>query len=313
MSLVLQGRGCLASRWEVWVSWGAEPWVVQVLKVGYRLPFVSHPPLSPTPIPLPSYSPTSVRGLALSASVSDLRMKGAIELASSEPGFYSCLFVTPKVTGGWQPVIDLSRLNRFVRLSHFRMETSLSVLHSLRPRDWMILVDLQDAYLQVPVHPESRRYLRFCLCSQTFQFQVLCFGLSSALQVFTRVMAPISSIMHRYGYRILRYLDNWLVLGSSLQEITRARDFLLWLCRELGVQTNISKSSLTPTQTLDYLGMTRQSTPLRAFPTQARIRKVLSLSSKSSSPLESSRSAFGDLSWESCPRCPCSFRDLGSA
>ena len=30
---------------------------VQVLKVGYRLPFVSHPPLSPTPNPLPSYSP----------------------------------------------------------------------------------------------------------------------------------------------------------------------------------------------------------------------------------------------------------------
>ena len=141
------------------------------------------------PIPLPSYSPTSIRGLALSASVSDLRMKGATEPASSEPGFYSRLFVTPKVTAGWRPVIDLSRLNRFVRLSHFRMETSLSVLHSLCPEDWMISIDLQDGYLQVPVHPESRRYLRFCLGHQTFQFRVLCFGLSSTLQVFTRVVA----------------------------------------------------------------------------------------------------------------------------
>ena len=40
-------------------------------------------------------------------------------------------------------------------------------------------------------------------------------GLSSAPQVFTPVMAPISSIMHRHGFRILRYLDDWLVLGSS--------------------------------------------------------------------------------------------------
>ena len=257
------------------------------------------------PVPLPSYSPNSIWGLALSASVSDLQMKGAIEPASSEPGFYSRLFVTPKVTGCWQPVIDLSRLNRFVHLSRFRMETFLSVLHSLCPGDWMILVDLQDAYLQVPVHPESRLYLRFCLGDQTFQFRVLCFGLSSAPQVFTRVTAPISSIMHRYEYRILRYLDDWFVFGSSLQEITRARDFLLWLYSELGVQVNLSKSSLTPTQTLDYLGRTLQSTPLRAFLTQARIRKVLSLveefSSSREQPLSLWRSLLGVMSSMSAP------------
>ena len=134
MSLVSQGRGLL-SRWEVWESWGAEPWVVQVLKVGYSLPFVSRPPLSPTPVPLMSYSPTSVRGLALTAAVADLQNKDAIELASSESGFYSRLFVTSKVTGGWRLVIDLSRLNRFIRLSRFRMETAQSVLQSLRPGD----------------------------------------------------------------------------------------------------------------------------------------------------------------------------------
>ena len=58
--------------------------------------FSSRPPLLPTPIPLPSYSPSSVRGLALSASVKDLLSKGVIEPASSEPGFYSRLFVTAR-------------------------------------------------------------------------------------------------------------------------------------------------------------------------------------------------------------------------
>ena len=145
----------------------------------------------------------------------------------------------------------------------------------------MVSLDLQDAYLQVPVHLDSRRYLRFCIGPHTYQFRALCFGLSSAPQAFTRVMAPISSIMHRHGFRILRYLDDWLVLGSSLEEIVRARDFLLSLCEELGVFVNVAKSSLQPTQTIDYLGMPLQSTPLRAFPTQARIQKVLSLVSSS--------------------------------
>ena len=107
------------NHWEVWESWGADPWVVEVLRFSYRIPFRVIPSLSLVLIPLPSYSPNSVRGIALDAVVADLRVKGAVEPAPSGPGYYSRLFVTPKVTGGWKPVIDLSLLNR----SRFHMET----------------------------------------------------------------------------------------------------------------------------------------------------------------------------------------------
>ena len=100
----------------------------------------------------------------------------------------------------------------------------------------MMSLDLQDACLQVLVHPSSRHYLRFCVGDSVLQFRALCFGLSTAPYVFTRVMAPISFVMHRFRFRILRYLDDWLVLGSSFWDIVRAKDFLLWLCRELGVR-----------------------------------------------------------------------------
>ena len=139
----------------------------------------------------------------------------------------------------------------------------------------MVSLDLQGAYLQVPVHPSSRHFLRFCVGDSVLQFRALCSGLSTAPQVFTRVMAPISSIMHRYGFRILRYLDDWLVLGSSFREIVWARDFLLWLCQELGV--NLSKSSLTPSQTLDYLRIRHRTRLLRVFPTPKCVQKLSSL------------------------------------
>ena len=58
------GGGCLAARWEVWESWGAEAWVVQTLKVLYQQPFESRPPLSTVPLPLPSYSPNSIGGVS---------------------------------------------------------------------------------------------------------------------------------------------------------------------------------------------------------------------------------------------------------
>ena len=37
---------CLSLHWQAWRDRGAEPWVVEVLRVGYCLPFLSTPPLS---------------------------------------------------------------------------------------------------------------------------------------------------------------------------------------------------------------------------------------------------------------------------
>ena len=129
------------------------------------------------------------------------RCQGCCGACSSPfPGFYSRLFVVWKTSGSWSPVIDLSHLHRFVDVSPFQMETIQSVLLSVRQGDWMASIDLKEAYLQVPVHPASRHFLRFVFRDRVYQFKALCFGLSTALQVFTRVMAPVSAILHSMGY-----------------------------------------------------------------------------------------------------------------
>ena len=226
-----------------------DPWVVEALREGYRIPFFRPPPLSAEPIPMPSYAPTSVKGAALEEVTLALIAKGAVELAPLlSPGFYSRLFVVWKTSGLWQPVIDLSLLNRFVDVSHFQMETIQSVLLSVRQGDWMASIDLREAYLQVPVHPESRCFLRFVAHGCAYQFKALCFSLSTAPQVFTRVMALVSTILHSLGSRMRRYLDDWLVQSSSREGFLRDLGVVLSLCRELGIVVNPEKSNFTPSQ-----------------------------------------------------------------
>ena len=208
---------------------------MEVLRFSYRLPFLSAPPLSGAPLPMPSYSPASIKGAALEEVTLALVAKGAVELAPlPSPGFYSRLFVVWKTSGSWRPVIDLSHLNRFVDVSHFQMETIQSVLLSVRQGDWMASIDLKEAYLQVPIHPSSRHLLRFVFRDRVYQFKALCFGLSTALQVFTRVMAPVSAILHSMGIRMRRYLDDWLVQSSSRDSLVRDLQTVLSLCHELG-------------------------------------------------------------------------------
>ena len=254
-----------------------DAWVVEALRVVYRIPFDRRPPLSERPLSLPAYSPQSIKGVALTQELQTLLRKGAVEPAPQSPGFYSRLFLVQKASGSWRPIIDLSTLNDYVTSSYFHMETPQSVLRSIRPGDWMVSLDLQDAYLQVPVHHDSRRYLRFVVGGRSYQFRVFCFGLTTAPQVFTRIMAPVSAILHKYGVRMLRYLNDWLILASSELACLQSRDRLLTICTELGIQVNLTKSSLVPTQSLVYLGMEIRSLHFIAQPTPVRVSNLLRL------------------------------------
>ena len=142
---------------------------------------------------------------------------------------------------GWRPIIDLSTLNLPVIVSKFRVETAQSVLHLVLRRMTGWRLDLKDAYLQIPIHPRSRKFLRFTAGGRACQFKVLCFGLSIAPQVFTWVMAPVAGFLHRLGVRMLKYLDDWLITASSREEACLARDMVLQLCRELGIVFNLEK------------------------------------------------------------------------
>ena len=268
MTLPVRVGGCLAPHWRRWQAIGAETWVVTVLRDGYRVPLRTPPPLSRTPVSFPTYRAGSPRAQALRQEVEAMLAKGALEIARDPgPGFYSHLFLVEKASGGWRPVIDPSHLNDFVQLTSFKMETVASVLLSVREGDFLASLDLKDAYFQI--HRSSRKLLRFMSKGTVYQFQALCFGLSTAPQVFTRVFAVVSAWAHSYGIRLLRYLDDWLVLSSSEKEAKQAVQSLLSLCRTLGIVIN-EKSDLVPSQTAKYLGMTIDTEVGKVFPSLAR-------------------------------------------
>ena len=282
MTLPMRVGGCLSSHWRRWKEIGAETWVVTVLRDGYRVPFKdSPPPLARTPVSFPTYRAGSPRAQALRQEVEAMLAKGALEIARDPgPGFYSRLFLVEKATGGWRPVIDLSYLNDFVQLTPFKMETVASVLLSVREGDFLASLDLKDAYFQIPIHGSSRKLLRFMSEGTVYQFKALCFGLSTAPQVFTRVFAAVSAWAHARGIRLLRYLDDWLVLSSSEKKAKESIRELLSLCRTLGIVINEKKSDLVPSQSAKYLGMTIDTGAGKVFPSLARVEKFLAVAER---------------------------------
>ena len=140
--------GCLSLRWCAWRDRRAEPWVVEVLRKGYAIPFRMPPPLSPTPIILDSYSPQFCQGEGFGRGDSGSSPQGSGGAFASNSGL-----LKPHVC------CDLSTLNLSVDRTSFRMEASQTVLRSVCRNDWMVSIDLKDAYLQIPIHPESCKYV----------------------------------------------------------------------------------------------------------------------------------------------------------
>ncbi|KAK3895260.1 hypothetical protein Pcinc_001010 [Petrolisthes cinctipes] len=237
--------GCLTG-WSA--AWPTHGWAARIIRQGLSWPWITVPPLR-----LPPAS-TKV-SLSVVPHVLEMREKGVVERATGRV-FLSRLFTVPKKDQGkTRLVMDLSKLNKFVKTLHFRMVSVAQVRTVLRKGDWLASLDLKDAYWHVLIHPRFRRFLAFQVGTETFQFTRLPFGLSLAPRVFTKLVRVVASRLAEAGVPTLMYLDDWLLHAPSKEQVANNVQVARGVLEEMGFLLNIPKSSLTPTRKLCWLGI----------------------------------------------------------
>ena len=135
--------------------------VLNIITNGYVLPFMSKPNLARFPLIQSGYKALQ-KDQALASSIQSLLLKKAIERVENGKYLglnYTRLFLVPKHHQWWRPVIDLRRLNTFLLVEKFEMETPESIRTSVLLGEWESSIDLSDAYHHIPFHPISRKYL----------------------------------------------------------------------------------------------------------------------------------------------------------
>ena len=174
------------------------------------------PSLLRYPLELPSNNKTA----DLLHAVQKLRLSRAIEevMDTTSPGYYSRLFLVPKPDGSFRPIIDLKKLNQFIVVPSFKMETLFSIIAALQPQEWITKIDLKDAYHHIMVHVNIRKYFRFVVAGIVYQFWVLPFGLSTAPREFTKTLAPVIQLLRSQGIQVHAYLDDWIIRASSREQ-----------------------------------------------------------------------------------------------
>ena len=138
----------------------------------------------------------------------------------------------------------------------------------------MVKLDLKDAYLQVPIHQEHQCLLQFHWERKTYQFVCLPFGLTSAPRVFTKILKPVVGALRQKEIRLIIYLDDILIMHQEKEHLMQLTSLVCKMFEALGLIVSITKSQLTPTQKIEFLGFIVNSVSLHmAFPTE-KLRKI---------------------------------------
>ena len=189
-----------------WQNITRDHFIISVVRQGFQISVQNNFPGMLREVTVPPRDPKA--RLAICKEIQELILKKAIVQIDDFPLLcLSPIFVIPKKTGDLRVILNLKKINVFISVQHIRMETLNVILPNLRPHDWAVSIDLKDAYLHVPVHPQSRRLLGFKFLDKTYVYKVLPFGLKDSPWVFSRVVATVIAHLRLQGIRIYYYLD----------------------------------------------------------------------------------------------------------
>ena len=141
------------------------------------------------------------------------------------------------------------------------------------PEDWMVKINLKEAYYAVPIHPDFQGLLSFLWNQTQYQFTCLPFGLSCVPWTFTKVMKLIVDFLTERGVRLIIYIDDILLMAQS-QALAYQHLLTLDVFEQVGFFGELHKSATSPTQEIDSLELVVNSKTMPLTLPQEKILKI---------------------------------------
>ena len=230
-------------------------WVLSVVEFGYKIPLKFLPCQKRVPKNPPATG--SAHAVLVNEAI-DLKKKHAVSVVNPVQGQYiSSYFAVPKPNkiNEFRPILNLKYFNENVKKYSFKMETLASVREWIKPNSYCTSLDLKDAFLHIPMHPDSKKYLRFRWLNEILEWQVLVFGLTCSPRVITKVLKPVIAFLRlTWNILISIYIDDILIQNCSSATCLLHTQIVIIVLMSLGWSFKMSKCDLVPKQQFVHLG-----------------------------------------------------------
>ncbi|KAG1582818.1 hypothetical protein G6F47_006478 [Rhizopus delemar] len=159
-----------------WRSTITHPWPLSVIQHGYKIQFAKQP----VPWKLPKKHLSAEDQLHVNIAIQKFLTGEMIEVSPSQNKNFLSNFFTLQEQTKRRPILDRQKLNRFLQVEHFQMEGVPTLREIIEENDYICKIDLKDAYVVIPIHPDSQDYLSFENQGTVYRYKSLAFGLSVA-------------------------------------------------------------------------------------------------------------------------------------
>lgn len=158
-------------------------------------------------------------------------------------------------------------INRCMTTVQYPVPNIDDVIANVGNAKYFSKLDLQQAYLQLPLDDDSKEYTTINTGEGLYQFNYLPFGVSSSPAIFqsyvTRVLSGINNIVV--------YHDDILVLTPTVEDHECVLDRVLNVLMSAGIKLNSNKCSFF-TQSVSYLGYVFSSNGVQ--PNEDKVRAI---------------------------------------
>lgn len=173
----------------------------------------------------------------------------AIEECSSE--WANPLVPVRKSNGKLRVCLDSRRINALTKKDSYPMRDMRGIFHRLGSAKFFSVIDLKDAYFQIPLKEESRDYTAFRTATGLYRFKVCPFGLTNAPFSMCRLMDKVIGFdLEPY---VFVYLDDIVVATKTLAEHLRLLKLVAERLRKANLTISLDKSRFCRKQ-VSYLG-----------------------------------------------------------
>ncbi|EMG47321.1 hypothetical protein G210_2372 [Candida maltosa Xu316] len=141
------------------------------------------------------------------------------QLSFSDAPYRNPIFVIPKRDGSFRLLVDLRRLNQCVELEGGHPLGVDDITSELVGRAFTTLIDVKNAYYQIPLSSDSNDATSFNSPLGLLKFSVLPMGFTNSVSIFQNIL---SKILTPVSEDVLCFIDDIAVKGPSIEE--RQRD-----------------------------------------------------------------------------------------
>lgn len=173
----------------------------------------------------------------------------AIEECVSE--WASPLVPVRKSNGKLRVCLDSRKVNALTKRDSYPMKDMRGIFHRLEHAKYFSVIDLKDAYFQIPLKPDCRDYTAFRTSKGLYRFKVCPFGLTNAPFTMCRLMDKV--IGFDLEPQVFVYLDDIVVATKTLAEHFRLLRIIAQRLRKANLTISLDKSRFCRKK-VNYLG-----------------------------------------------------------